>query len=257
MTGALKEYRRLEFNHAPWRAGLAALIVGVAAVAGCQWLIPRLPAPAIDLMRVGFRLEDMAGVVLFNDYAAAYFFAFFAGLVGLLGVVAVPREERRLEVLLVKPVPADVLLAARTWPVLAMTGIVGLGISAACAAAAWDLNGSVSPLAAFGAGSMMTALVIAELAVLGVVFVRTTDTMLAVLIALLTALAPMTPTATFLYRPDVFVGHEALTAVLVTGNLVWYGETLAWLGPLALVLALVVAAGLIRVGGSRLARAGV
>lgn len=253
----MSEYRRLEFNHAPWRAGLAAWVVGVAAVAGCQWLIPKLPAPAVELMRVGFRLGDMAGVVLFNDYAAVYFFAFFAGLVGLLGVVAVPREERRLEVLLVKPVPASELLAARTWPVLAITAVVGLGISAACAASAWDLNGGVTPLAAFGAGSMMTALVVVELAALGVVFVRTTDTMFAVLIALISAIAPLLPTATFLYRPDLFVGHEALTAALVTGNLVWYGETLAWLGPLALGVAVVVAAGLIRVGGARLARAGV
>lgn len=251
------DYRRVEFKNAPWRAGLAALLVGVVAVAGCQWLIPRLPAPAIELMRVGFRLGDMAGVVLFNDYAAVYFFAFFAGLVGLLGVVVVPREERRLEVLLVKPVPADVLLAARTWPVLVMTGLVGLGISLACAASAWALDGSVGPAAAFGAGTMMTALVVLELAALGVVFVRTTDAMVAVLLALLTAIAPLMPTATFLYRPDLFVGHEGLAAVLVTGNLVWYADTLAWLGPLALVLALAVAAGLIRVGGRRLARAGV
>lgn len=253
----LREYRRLEFRHAPWRAGAAALGVGVAAVAGCQWLIPRLPAAAVELMRVGFRLGDMAGVVLFNDYAAVYFFAFFAGLVGLLGVVAVPREERRLEVLLVKPVPAATLVAARTWPVLVMTALVGLGTALACAASAWMLNGSVGPAAAFGAGAMMTAVVVLELAALGVVFVRTGDTMLAVLVALLTAIAPLMPTAVFLYRPDAYVGHEGLAAVIVTANLVWSADAMTWLGPLALVGALGASAGLVRVAGRRLARAGV
>lgn len=252
-----KEYRRLEFLHAPWRAGWAALLVGVAAVAGCQWLIPRLPAVAVELMRVGFRLGDMAGVVLFNDYAAVYFFAFFAGLIGLLGVVAVPREERRLEVLLVKPVPAATLVAARTWPVLAMAALVGLGTSAACATSAWLLRGEIGPAGAFGAGAMMTAVVVLELAALGAAFVRIKDTMLAVLIALLTAIAPLMPTATFLYRPDVYDGREALASAIVTANLVWYADTLAWLGPLALGGALVAAAGLVRASGHRLARAGV
>lgn len=253
----LHTYRRLEALHAPWRSFQAALLTGVGMVAGCQWLLPKLPAPAIELMRVGFRLDDMAAVVLFNDYAAVYFCTFFVGLVGMLGVVAVPREERRLELLLVKPVPAGTLLAARTWPVLAMTASVGLGISLACAASAWSLGGSVAPAGALGAGLMMTAAVVLELAALGVLFVRTTDTMHAVLIALLTALLPLMPTAAFLYRPDVFVGHDALTAALVTANLVWYADTLVWLGPAALGVALVVAAGLVRAGGGRLARAGV
>jgi ABC-type Na+ efflux pump permease subunit len=257
MSEALNSYYRLEAAHAPWRLAGVGVAVGVVVVAACQWLFPRMPAPAIDLMKTGFRLDDMAAVVLFNDYAAVYFVAEFVGLVGLLGVVAVPREERRLELLLAKPVPASALLAARTWPVLGMTAAVGLGISLACAASAWSMGGSVEPAGALGSGLLMTALVVLELAALGVVFVRSTDTMQAVLIALLVALAPLMPTATFLYRPDLFVGRDGLASALVTASTVWHGGTLAWLGPLALVVALAAGWLLIGVAGRRLARAGV
>lgn len=254
----LRTYRWLEARHVAWRGGAAALSVGALTVAGCQWLIPRLPAAAVDLMRVGFHLPDMTAVVLFNDYAGVYFFTFFAGLVGLLGVVAAPREEHRLELLLVKPIPAATLLSARTWPVLVMTTLVGLGVSLACAASAWSLGGaSVSPSAALGAGLMMTAVVVLELAALGAWFVRATDTTHAVLVALLVALLPLAPTATFLYRPDVFIGREALASGLVTASLVWSADALVWFGPVALAAALVMAVGLVGVGGRLLARAGV
>jgi len=104
---------------------------------------------------------------------------------------------------------------------------------------------------------MMTAAVVLELAALGVALVRTTEAMYAVFLALLVAILPLMPTAVFLYRPDAFDGHTALTTVVVVASLVWNGATLVWLGPLALVLALVVAAGLIRIAGRGLARAGV
>jgi hypothetical protein len=253
---SLSEYRRAEARHAPRRLSLYCGLAGVVAIVGCQLLLPRMPAQVIEFMRIAFRLDDLGGVVLFNDYAGIYFCAFFAGMFGLLGVVVGPREERQLELLLCKPVPAAEFLAARTWPVLISTMQVGAALAAACAAATLPYPGaSVSAAGAFGAGLAMTAVVLLQMTALSVVFVRVSESMNAVLLALLVALAPMMPTAVFLYRPDLFVGHEDLAAVIVLANLVWYDATLVWLGPALLLVALAVAALGVRAGGRLLARA--
>ena len=102
----------------------------------------------------------------------------------------------------------------------------------------------------------MTAIVLVQLTALSIVFVRLVESMNAVLLALLVALVPMLPSAVFLYRPDVFAGRPELAAVTVLANLVWYDATMAWLGPLLLLVALVCALVGVRAGGRLLQRAG-
>ncbi len=256
---SLADYRRAELRRAPYRIAVLAGLAGVGMIAGCQLLFPIMPAQVIDFLRVAFHLTDLGGVVLFNDYAAVYFCAFFVGMFGLLGVVVGPREEHQLELLLCKPVPAADFLAARTWPVLAMTTLVGLTLALACAAATAPFLGahsSVSAAGALGAGLAMTAIVIVQLTALGVVFVRITESMNAVLLALIVVLLPMTPTATYLYRPDLFADHPQLASATVLANLVWYDATLVWLGPTMLLAALLIAVVGVRAGGRMLTRAG-
>jgi hypothetical protein len=258
MVDALREYRRAEFARAPRRGALVAVLTGVVLVAGCQWIFFHLPAQVIGFMRAAFRLRDLGGVVLFNDYLGVYFLAFGVGLGGLLGAVVRPREERLLELLLAKPVPAPVFLAARTWPALVHAAAVGVGVSLTCAAAAATFPGSsVTPAGALGAGLALTSLALLELAALGVWFVRVRDGATATLVALLLALLPLMPTAVFLYRPDVFVGRDALASAIVAANLVWHDAALVWIGPAALVLELAASALLVRAGGRALTRAGV
>ncbi len=253
---SLTDYRRAEARHAPYRLALYSGLAGVVMIAGCQLLFVRLPAQVVDFLRVAFHLEDLGGVVLFNDYAAVYFCTLFVGMFGLLGVVVGPREERQLELLLSKPVPAADFLAARTWPVLGMTAAVGLVLALACAAATLPYpHSSVSAAGALGAGLAMTAVVLVQLTALGVLFVRVAESMNAVLLALVVGLVPMMPTATFLYRPDLFVGRETLTAVTVLANLVWYDRALVWLGPALLLVALLGAGLGVRAGGWLLERA--
>lgn len=257
-AGSLRDYRALEARHAPWRPALIAALAGVAIIAGTYALLPRLPHQVIDFMCRGFLLRDMGGVLLFNDYTGVYFMTFFAGLVGLLGVVVTPREERKIELLLSKPVRASDLLAARTWPVLGMTALVGLTMAGACAASVVPYAGpgaSVSVAGAFGASLMLTAVVLVEIALLSVLFVRISDGMNALLIGLTVALIPLIPSAVFLYRPDLFEGHPRVTSLTVIANLVWYDSTLSWLGPTALAVALAFAALLVRAGGALLERA--
>ena len=254
---SLADYRRAELRHAPLRIAVYAALAGLVMIAGCQLLFPRMPAQVIDFLRVAFKLPDIGGVVLVNDYLAVYFCAFSAGMFGLLGVVVAPREEHQLELLLCKPVPPADFLAARTWPILAMTTTVGVTLAAACAVATLPFLGassSVSPAGAFGAGLAMTALVLLQLTALGVAFVRVAESMNAVLLALLVALMPVLPTAAFIYRPDLFVDHPELTAATVLANLVWSDARLVWLGPSLLLLALLLAALRVRVCGRLLAR---
>jgi len=256
---SLADYRRAELRRAPYRMALYAGIAGIVMIAGCQLLFPRMPQQVIDFLRVAFHLSDLGGVVLFNDYAAVYFCALFVGLLGLLDVVVVPREEHQLELLLSKPVPAADFLAARTWPVLAMTTLVGVTLAGACAAATLPYLGphsSISASGALGAGLAMTAIVLVQLTALSIIFVRLVESMNAMLLALLVALVPMLPSAVFLYRPDLFAGRPALTAVTVLANLVWYDATMAWLGPVMLLAALLCALVGVRAGGRLLQRSG-
>lgn len=254
---SLADYRRAELRHAPHRIAVYTTVAGLAMIAGCQWLFPRMPTQVIEFLRIAFRLDDLGGVVLFNDYVAVYFCAFFVGVFGLLGVVVGPREEHQLELLLSKPVPAADFLAARTWPVLAMLTVVGVVLAVACALATLPYlgtQGSVSPAGALGAGLAMTAMVLLQITALSVAFIRMAESMNALLLALLVALVPMLPSAVFLYRPDLFVDRPDLAAVTVLANLVWYDGTLAWLGPALLLLALPFAVVGVRAGGLLLTR---
>lgn len=254
---SLAEYRRAEARHAPRGIALYAAIAGVAMIVGCQLLFPRLPAQVNDFLKTAFHLADLGAVVLFNDYLAVYFSAFFVGMFGLLGVVVGPREEHQLELLLSKPVPAADFLAARTWPVLVMTTLVGVGLAVTCAAATLPYpHASVSPAGALGAGLALTALVLVQMTALSVVFVRVAESMNAVLLALMVALIPMLPSAVFLYRPDLYADRPALADVIVLANLVWFDGTLVWLGPALLLVALACAALGVRAGGRLLTRAG-
>ncbi len=254
----LHDYRRAEANHAPRSLAVQAGLGGVVAIAGCQLLFPRMPAQVIDFLQQAFDLPDIAAVILFNDYLAVYFVAFFVGMFGLLGVVVGPREDHRLELLLAKPVPAADFLAARTWPVLWLTALVGVVLSLACVAATLPYRGetTVTAAGALGAGLAVTGLVLLQMTVLSVLFIRIRDSMNATMLALMFALVPMIPAAVYLYRPDVFAGKPTLTSAIVLANLVWHDAQLVWLGPLILMLALACTALGVRTGGRLLANAG-
>jgi hypothetical protein len=259
---SLRSYFMLEARHAPLRAPVIAAIAGAAIVAFTHALLPLLPAVAIDLMKRGFLLEDMAGVFLINDFMAVYFAAFFVGASGLLPVVVTAREEHRLELLLAKPIRASDFLAARTYPVIGAALAVGAFTSAACAVAIAPLAGSsvsaagssVSAAGALGGGLFLTAIVVVQLGALSAVFVRMRDSFHALLVACAAWFLLMMPTATLLYRPDVFEGREALTRWTVMASLIWNDAAVAWLGPIALAVAVLISLALVRAAGALLER---
>lgn len=238
---SLRDYLLLELRHAPLRAPLAMALWGVLAVLGTHALLVRFPPRVIHFLEQAFRLQGMAAVLLLNDLLAAYFTTFFVGLAGLLAAVVSPREEKQLELLMAKPLRPRVLLTARVGPVLAGAGAAGLIVSAVTAAALrphLTPADQVTAAGALGSGLSLVALALALLSILLPIFVRMRDSFHALMIACFVWLAPLIPTAAFIYRPDVFDGHPRLSATIVLSTLLWNDATSAWLGPAALALSL-------------------
>lgn len=255
---ALARYRRLEALHAVGRVPLFGALAGLALLVVSQLLLPLLPPAAVGFLEQAFRIRGMGAIVLLNDYLALYAVVFFVGMTQMLRVVVTPREERQLDLLLAKPLPPSTLLAARSTPVLLGTAALGVALSAGCAVAmlpfvAPGADGSV--LGAFGAGLVVTALTLLQLAVANVAFLYVTDSFQALLLSFVVWVLPLLPTSVFLYRPDLFEGRAALTAALVLpANLLWHDGAMPIAAVVGLVAAGVGAAVLVRVGGSLLAR---
>jgi ABC-type transport system involved in multi-copper enzyme maturation permease subunit len=256
-TLTFRDHLAREWQYVPRRAPAIMALVGVACVLFNHLVLPLFPERALEFMRRGFRLDDLAGVLVLNDLMGVYFPTFFLGLLGSLGVVLTAREEHRLEVLLAKPVPAGAFVAARTLPVLAATAAVGAAISVACAIAVALHRGigtSVGPAGTLGGGLALTALAVVLLAALQIVFARLRDPFTGMLVACAAWLATSIPTAVLLYRPDAYDGREALLHGVAMPSLLWHEATMAWLGPLLLVAAAPITALLARAAGRVLER---
>lgn len=256
-TPTLAALAAVEWRHAPRRAVVLAAIAGPIMIALTHLVLPLFPERAIDFMRRGFLLEDLAGVLVLNDLMAVYFLAFFVGLAGSLGVVLMAREEHRLEILLAKPIPPGDFVAARCLPALAGALIVGATSAAACGLAVAvhpGIGESVGPAGALGAGLFLTALALVLLAALQILFVRLRDPFLGLLLACFAWLLTSIPTAVLLYRPDVYQRSDGLADAIVMSSLLWHQAITSWLGPLALVLAIPLAWLLVRAAGAWMAR---
>lgn len=254
---SLRDYFVLEARHAPRRAPLAVALGGAAAVILSHLILPAMPAQAISFMEQAFRVEGLAAALVLNDLVAVYFAAFFVGAAGLLDAIVATREEHRLEILLTKPIRASTFLTARTLPVLGSSVVVGALVSLVMAIALvphLDASASVSVAGALGGGLFLSALALVELAALEIVLVRMRDGFHGLLIAALVWMVAMIPVGTLMYRPDLFEGRDALANVICFASLVWHDATSAWLGPIALVAAVPIAALLIRVAAARLER---
>lgn len=254
---SLRDYILLEARHTPLRPPALMALIGVAVVAINHVLLPALPQPVLAFMARGFQLSGMGGVLLLNDFMVQYFAPFFVGLIGLVRILVTAREEHQLELFLVKPMTATDFLVGRTLPILITTLGVGLLIAGAMASASVPYTRGAEPIStagAFGAGCVLIALVLVQLSALGIAFVGMRDSFHALLVACIVWLAPLMPTATFLYRPDVFEPRPHLTAWIVLPTLIWNDKTTAWIGPLSLLCVLPLCALLVHAAGLRLAR---
>lgn len=239
--GSLRGYFALEARHAPLRTSLVAAIAGVLGVLGTHALLVRVPAQVIRFLEQAFEIEGIAAVLLINDLLAVYFVAYFVALAGLLSATVTAREEHRLEILLAKPIRARVLLAARTAPSLLAGAGAGVAVAVGTALTVAPYIGAsdmISVAGALGGGLSLVALAIALLSALLPLLVRMRDSFHALLVASVAWLAPLMPTAAFLYRPDAFEARDGLRDGIVLASLLWNDATSAWLGPVALAIAI-------------------
>ncbi|KYG01882.1 hypothetical protein BE21_55620 [Sorangium cellulosum] len=257
-AGSLRGYFALEARRAPRRTSLVAAIAGALVVLGTHALLVRMPAQLIRFMEQAFGIEGMAAVLLINDLLATYFVAYFVALAGLVDATVTAREEHRLEILLAKPIRARVLLAARTAPSLLAGAGAGVAVAACTALAVApyiEANDMVSAAGALGGGLALVALALALLSALLPLLVRMRDSFHALLVASAVWIAPLLPTAAFMYRPDAFEAREGLRNAIVLASLLWNDAASAWLGPVALAIAVPLAALAIAAAGVLLERA--
>lgn len=256
-NASLRDYVLLEWRHASRRITWVVAIFGIFTVVITHLVFPLFPDRAILFMKQGFRLEDMAGVLLLNDLMGIYFPTYFLGLALSMDIVLAAREEHRLEILLAKPLRPSQFLLARALPVMASVLFVGISTSAACAvgiALHADKGASVGAAGAFGGGLALTSLAVVLVAALQIPFVRMRDPFQGLLIASFLFLLTSMPAAVLLYRPDVFEGHERILNTFVMTTLVWHDKTMTWLGPVLLLVSFPTSVLLVRLAGVVLER---
>jgi hypothetical protein len=249
---------RLEWRHGSSRSAIVITLGGLLGLVASHLILSLVPVRVITFMQLGFLLEDFGSVLLLNDLLAAYLCTFLLGITEALSVVIVAREEHGLELLLTKPVSTADFVTARSVPVLLRMLVTGVGISLGCGLITALHPGvehdAVSAGGALGGGLVLTALALVLVALLMISFVRLREPFHALLLASFIWLSTTMPAAVLLYRPDVFDGKPALREAIVLATVVWNEATLAWLGWVALLAALPLALGLVRVSGYVLAR---
>ncbi|EYF04738.1 hypothetical protein [Chondromyces apiculatus] len=243
---------RAEYRLALARGPALPLLVALANLALISWIIPRLPAPVLDFLRHAFHVQTMADLVLLNDYIAIYLLLYLPGAFALTRVFVRPAEEHELDLYLTKPVTRRHYVIARTVPTLTLTGASGVVLALVTAAKVTVLHPPADALAVFTAVVTLTALVLALLALLNVVYLHLGEVDNALLVASALGLAPLIPGALFLYRPDLLTDPLAAALLVLPANLLWAP---AWMPTIALASVTLAAAaitGLLHLAARRL-----
>lgn len=213
------ELARATRQRAPWAVAGA----GLGAVGASAAIVPALPETATGLLAAAYHLSGTAELVALNTLLAVWFGAYFAGALGVLGAVALPRAERSLELWLSRPVAPATLVAGRAAPALLSAGLVGLGLTAAHALALRPWLGLADRMALGGAlagGLLVTALALGQLGLLAAVTARVSDLAAAVALSIAVFVAPLLPSAIYVYRPDSFT-PPAASLLALPANLIW------------------------------------
>jgi hypothetical protein len=91
-------------------------------------------------------------------------------------------------------------------------------------------------------------MVLIQLSILNIIFIKIRERFYALMIACLVWFAPMMPSAAFIYRPDLFEGHDRLMAGFVLVTFIWNDKDWEWLGPTLLVVAALFSLFCVRLG---------
>jgi hypothetical protein len=236
---------------------LVVLLVVLAGSAGLSFLFPTLPESIYRFFKKVFAMNNWTEIILINDFTGIFFALFWVGVVDLLRVFVLPKEEGYLGLLLSKPIGRTEYLLARVLPALGVVAGMGIILSLFLPLKIALINGTADlrPSGVLCAGLVTTALVLALLTFLNLVFLLVEETYYAVLLAFLLLLLTVLPSSIFIYRPDVFQDRTALgNLILFPGNLLWFGDSLPTIAPIIFIAAAAVCVLLLTAGSSRLKR---
>ena len=214
-----------------------AVALAAMALMGCVlafWL-PTFPASIYRFFQRVFDLPGWADIVVANDLAGLFFFAYWLAVFDVLLIFIVPLEERHLDIFLSKPLTRRAYMLARLVPIV----LTVVGIYTLCAIAHWlvlPMAGLVYPPGAFmGAAAAVLAWTLLLVSIVNFAILSARETSVALLIAFVPITISILPGMIYMYRPDLFADAPLLRALVVFPlNLVWYpGFATHWGMPLA------------------------
>jgi hypothetical protein len=236
---------------------LLVLAVCLAGSIGLSFLLPSMPETIYRFFRKVFIMNNWTEIILINDFIGVFFALYWVGVIDLLRVYTLPKEEGYLELLLSKPLGRTQFLFARTAPAFGMIGGMGIVLSLFLPLKIALINGAADLQlpAVLCAGFVTTAFALILLALLNVVFLFSSETYYATLLAFILFALVVLPGSLFMYRPDVFQENAALRDLIVFPcNLLWRGESLPKLTPALLLSAVAINALSLIVSGRCLKR---
>jgi hypothetical protein len=214
-----------------------AVALAAMALMGCGlafWL-PTFPASIYRFFQRVFDLTGWAEIVVANDLAGLFFFAYWIAVFDVLAIYIVPLEERHLDVFLSKPLTRRAYMLARLIPILlTVVGIYTLSIISHWVAL--RMAGlPYAPGAFIGAAAAVLAWTLLLVTIVNFAILSARETYVALLIAFIPITLSIVPSMIYMYRPDVFAEAPLVRAVVVFPmNLVWYPDfATRWGLPLA------------------------
>lgn len=205
------------------------------------WM-PSFPESVFRFFQRVFQLPGWSEIAVANDMAGLFFFVYWIGVFDALTIYVQPQEERRLDLVLSKPLTRAEYLWAKLLPILLMVAALFV-IGALAHWLALQAAGLAYPLRALaGANFALLGWTICLVCFVNLCALHVRDTYAALLVAFVPMLVTILPSTIYMYRPDVFEAvPRARDIVVFPLNLVWYPDFSAgWgfaLGGLFLVMA--------------------
>lgn len=232
-----------------WRHAVVIVCMALMGIALAVWL-PTFPESVFRFFQRVFRLPAWPDIAVANDMTGLFFFVYWIGVFDVLAIYVQPVEERRLDLVLSKPLTRAEYLWAKLVPILLV--VVALFVIGALAHwVALQVSGLTYPLRALaGANFALLGWTMLLVCLVNLVVLWARDTYTALLIAFVPMLVTILPGTIYMYRPDIFETSTNIRDVVVFPlNLVWYAEFSADWGFLLGASFLVLGAGLVVAAG--------
>jgi ABC-type Na+ efflux pump permease subunit len=188
------------------------------------WL-PTFPESVYRFFKRVFQLAGWSEIAVANDMAGLFFFIYWISVFDVLTIYIQPLEERRLDLLLSKPLTRAQYLLAKLVPVLLTLFIMFVIGAMAHWLALTAVGLGYPPRALLGANFVLFAWTVFLVSIFNLAVLGARDTYIALLVAFVPMMVSILPSTIYMYRPDVFEAAPLLRALSVFPlNLVWFPD---------------------------------